>query len=142
MAPPIKEVALEWESGLRFRGGPPGVPGVLIDGDVEAAAGPMDTLLMALAGCVGADVVHILTKMRVELARCGLRLRGTRRETEPRRYVSIHLDLELAGTGLDAAKAERAVALSLEKYCSVAHSLAPDIALTHAIRIVPAGADD
>lgn len=135
MAQQIKHVVLDWEGGLRFRGGPEDVPPTLVDGDVETSAGPMDTVLIALAGCVGADTVHILTRMRVELARCRIDVRGTRREEEPRRYVAIHLTFELAGEGLDEAKAERAVALSFEKYCSVAHSLAPDIRLTHEIRM-------
>jgi putative redox protein len=42
----------------------------------------------------------------------------------------------MAGEGLDMLKAERAVNLSIEKYCSVLASLAPDIEVTHEIRLV------
>ena len=60
---------------------------------------------------------------------------GTRRDEEPRRYIAIHLRFAMDGDGLDQAKAERAVNLSLEKYCSVVSSLAPDIAISHEIVI-------
>lgn len=136
MAQEVKEVVLDWEGGLRFQGGIEGGHQLLVDGEGAAAQSPMTMLLMALAGCTGADMAHILERMRVPLARCRIRLRGTRREQEPRRYVAMHLTFELSGEGLDEAKARRAAELSLEKYCSVAHSLAPDIALSHDVRVV------
>jgi putative redox protein len=89
--------------------------------------------LLAAAGCSGSDVVSILAKMRVDLRRCEVEVRGVRRDEEPRRYVAIRFRFTLAGAGLDRAKAERAVDLSLEKYCSVIHSLAPDIAVDREI---------
>jgi putative redox protein len=71
--------------------------------------------------------------MRVALRRFVLDVTGTRRDEEPRRYIAIRFHFALAGDDLDRAKAERAVRLSLEKYCSVIHSLAPDIAISHEI---------
>src|SRR5919112_2287156 len=130
MPPETKKVTLTWQQGLRFAGGEPGRPAAAIDGDNQVAPGPMTTLLLAAAACTGADVVSILQKMRVELTELSIEVAGVRREEEPRRYVSIHLDYRLAGPGLDPAKVRRAVDLSLEKYCSVIHSLAPDIAVT------------
>ncbi|MDF3053584.1 MAG: hypothetical protein K0S19_1689, partial [Geminicoccaceae bacterium] len=56
-------------------------------------------------------------------------------EQEPRRYTAIHFDYRVSGEGLDQTKAERAVSLSVEKYCSVIHSLAPDIAITYAVTV-------
>ena len=58
-----------------------------------------------------------------------------RREQEPRRYTAIHLEYHLRGDGLDEAKARRAIDLSITKYCSVVHSLAPDIAITHGLTL-------
>lgn len=135
MAQEIKEIVIDWEGDLRFRGGLPGSHTTLVDGDSAAAMGPMAMLLTSLAGCTGADMVHILSRMRVPLARCRITAHGTRREEEPRRYVAIHLLFEVSGDGIDEAKARRAAALSLEKYCSVAHSLAPDIVVTHDVSV-------
>lgn len=95
----------------------------------------MLTLLLAAASCSGADVVAILAKMRVGLRSLVVDVEGTRRDEEPRRYVAVRFLFRMSGEKLDRAKAERAVSLSLEKYCSVIHSMAPDISIHHDIEI-------
>ena len=130
-----KRVSLRWETGLRFVGGAPEGPTTSIDGDNAAAPGPMLTLLLAAASCSGSDVVTILQKMRIELQDLRIEVAGHRREEEPRRYTAIHLDYHIAGKGLSKDKADRAVDLSVKKYCSVIHSLAPDIAITYAVTV-------
>jgi putative redox protein len=130
-----KRVSLRWEEGLRFEGGAEAGPTTRIDGDNTSAPGPMLTLLLAAASCSGSDVVLILKKMRIELRDLRIEVTGRRREQEPRRYTAIHFDYHIGGNGLDQAKADRAVSLSVEKYCSVIHSLAPDIAITYAVTL-------
>ena len=130
-----KRITLEWQDGLRFRGGEPNGPSILIDGDNAEGPGPMLTLLLAAAACTGSDVVVVLKKMRVSFSALRIEVSAVRRETEPRRYVSLHLDYSLTGTGIDPAKVRRAIDLSLEKYCSVIHSLASDIAITYALSL-------
>jgi putative redox protein len=131
-----KRVSLTWQKGLRFAGGVPDGPSTTIDGDNAVAPGPMLTLLLAAASCSGSDVVLILQKMRVQLRQLRIDVAGVRREQEPRRYTAIHFDYQIGGEGLDQAKATRAVELSIEKYCSVIHSLAPDIAITYDVALV------
>lgn len=129
---------LEWSgSGLAFRGGgtDPETPAIEIDGDGKRGPSPMLTLLLACAGCSAADVVHILGKMRVDLARLTVDVEGTRREEEPQRYTAVRFRYRLSGGRLDPAKAQRAVELSLEKYCSVVHSLAPDIDIDYEVEV-------
>jgi putative redox protein len=133
MTAEAKHITMAWQGGLVFRGGEPGGPETTVDGDNAAAPGPMLTLLLAAAACTGADVVVILQKMRVALAEVRIEASGMRREEEPRRYTGIHLEYHLKGDGLDAAKARRAVDLSITKYCSVVSSLAPDIRVTHEV---------
>jgi putative redox protein len=120
---------------MRFRavGTEPATPAIEIDGDGNSGPSPMIALLMAAGGCTGSDVVSILQKMRVQLAQVLVEIRGVRREEQPRRYVEIHYRYQISGEGLDQEKAERAVTLSLEKYCSVLHSLAPDLKVTHEV---------
>jgi putative redox protein len=130
-----KRVSVRWQEGLVFRGGEPGGPETAIDGDNALAPGPMLTLLLAAAACTGADVVLVLKKMRVSLREFRLEASGERREEEPRRYTAIHLQYHLAGEGLDEPKARRAIDLSIEKYCSVLHSLAPDIRITSGLTL-------
>jgi putative redox protein len=133
--PETKRATLTWQEDLRFVGTAPDIPAITIDGDNVAGPGPMLTLLLAAASCSGSDVVIILRKMRVELRELRIDIQGVRREQEPRRYIALHFDYRLTGQGLDETKARRAVDLSLEKYCSVVHSLAPDIAITYAISL-------
>jgi putative redox protein len=130
-----KRVSLRWEEGLRFVGGAADGPVTHVDGDNTAAPGPMLTLLLAAASCSGSDVVVILEKMRIDLQHLRIEVTGRRREQEPRRYIAIHLDYHIGGKGLTQEKAERAVNLSVDKYCSVIHSLAPDIAITYAVTL-------
>lgn len=130
-----KRASLSWQDGLRFTGGAADGPVTSIDGDNAAAPGPMLALLLAAASCSGSDVVLILQKMRVDLRELRIDVTGQRREQEPRRYVAIHFDYHIGGERLDQLKANRAVSLSVEKYCSVIHSLAPDIAITYAVTL-------
>jgi|SRR5215210_4205472 len=135
MSAETKRISVAWKEGLQFVGGEPDGPTVTIDGDNAAGPGPMLALLLAAASCTGSDVVLILQKMRVPFTDLHIEVAGVRRETEPRRYVSLHLDYRIGGSGIDPAKARRAIDLSLEKYCSVMHSLAPDIAVTYALSL-------
>lgn len=129
---PTREVSVEWQGeGLLFEGRAGERPPVVVDGDTQRAMSPIELLLLAAGACAGADVVHILAKQRVVLRRLAIALSGTRRETEPRRYLAIHYRFTVAGDGVDDAKVRRAIDLSLEKYCSVVASLAPDMQVTY-----------
>jgi putative redox protein len=130
-----KRATLVWQQDLRFTGGEGAAPAITIDGNNIAGPGPMLTLLLAAAACSGSDVVVILEKMRVRLRELRIEIAGTRREAEPRRYLAIHLDYHIKAEDVDPLKARRAIDLSLEKYCSVIHSLAPDIAITYALSL-------
>jgi len=137
--PSTRAVTLEWAGrDLKFRGEgtEPVTAEIAIDGDGETGPSPMQALLLACAGCSGADVVVILEKMRVRLTRLSIDVSGVRRDDDPKRYTSLEFRFSMSGDGLDAAKAERAVRLSLDKYCSVVHSLAPDITVGHRIDLV------
>lgn len=133
--PETKRVTLRWLDDLRFEGGESGRPATLIDADNTTAPGPMLQLLLAAAACSGADVVSILRKMQVKLESLEVAMEGDRRTEPPKRYTAIRYHWRIRGTGLDEAKARRAIDLSMEKYCSVLHSLAPDIATSYDLRL-------
>jgi len=124
-------VSLAWKAGLLFEGGRPGRPSALIDADGREAPSPMDALLLALAGCTGADVVSILAKQRADLLAFRVEVVGERREEHPKRYTTITLTYHVTAPGFAREQVLHAIELSLGKYCSVTHSLAPDIALRH-----------
>jgi putative redox protein len=135
VAHPTAEIVLRWTEQLRFEGGASGRPAILVDGNSKAATSPVELLLLAAGTCSAADVVLILQKQRVQLASLEVTVRGTRRETEPRRYTAIAFHFTVRGEGADETKARRAIDLSLEKYCSVVASLAPDIRITYDVTV-------
>ncbi len=123
-----KRVSLTWQHGMAFQGGVEGRPPIAIDAKGETGPGPMDTLLLALAGCTGSDVVSILEKMQFPVRALTIEVAGERRPEHPKRYTSIVLTYRINAPGVPEERARHAIDLSLEKYCSVTHSLAPDIA--------------
>jgi putative redox protein len=92
-------------------------------GGINFGVRPMQTLLMGLGGCSGIDIVSILKKQRLTVEGVSMKIQGEREKgKEPSLWESIHIDFELKGN-IDPDKAERACALSINKYCSVAETL-------------------
>ncbi len=125
----LRQVRLAWTGeGLAFRGGPDGGVQIGVDSDGGEGQSPMQLLLMSLAACMAIDVLVILQKSRVPLTGLEVEAVGVRAEEAPKRYLSVELKYLLEGPSEDdTSKLDRAIALSKEKYCSVLHSLDPDI---------------
>ena len=124
-------MTVRWRERLLFEGGGEGRPPILVDGDSAAATSPVELLLVAAATCTASDVVSILEKQRATLKALEVRMQGTRREEHPRRFTAIHFLFTITASHADESKARRAIDLSLEKYCSVVASLAPDTAISY-----------
>ncbi len=105
---------------------------------------PMQMLLLGLGGCTMYDVVNILQKQRQPLADLQIEIDGQRSEEGARPWQTIHLHYIAIGNGLDAAKVERAIDLSVEKYCGAHATLAGVATITHdyEIREAKAGIRD
>lgn len=89
-------------------------------GGENTGPGPKKLLLAALAGCTAMDVVSILSKMKEDLQELKIKVIAEEVADEtPKIYKSFHLVYMVKGN-IDKAKVEKAVALSMEKYCSVA----------------------
>jgi putative redox protein len=116
-------VVATWRGAQRFDAGRPDGPVARIDGTGETGPSPVDTLLCALATCVSADVVGILEKRRTPPDAYDVAVVGTRVETVPRRLERVLLRFRIAGGGIEREHAERAIDLSITKYCSVRDSL-------------------
>ncbi len=100
-----------------------------IGGD-ESGFRPMELVLAALATCSGIDAVNILKKSRVPFTSIDIDVDGDRKDAIPAPFTKITVTFRIHGQGIDRAKAEKAVSLSLEKYCSVSASLDPGISIT------------
>lgn len=128
-------IELVWRGDERFDAVTPSGVELAIDGSRETGVSPVEALAVALASCMGVDVVDILKKGREDLTGCRIRVDGDRRDTPPRRYTALRLEIELTGWSLNRTKAERAVQLSRDTYCSVWSSMAPDIELRVDLRL-------
>jgi putative redox protein len=132
----VKAITATWQGrSMVFAAEAEGKPPVVVDGETDEGPSPMDTLLIALAGCTGSDVVNILRKKRLDLQGLRIDVVGQRRREEPRRYTAITLRYAVTAPGATEAAVRQAIDLSLEKYCSVTHSLAPDIAIGYELAL-------
>lgn len=121
-------VEVRWEEGLRFEGAGRGGQPVTLDSAAAAGPSPMEAMLMGLAGCMGVDVVDILAKMRIPPSALEVRVEGDRRAEPPRRLTAVRMVFRVDGVAPDdRPKLRRAVDLSRDTYCSVLHSLRPDL---------------
>ena len=98
---------------------------------------PKPLMLAALAGCTGMDVVSILRKMRQDLDYFNVRVEGDTEDQHPNPFVKMHIIYEFRGKDLDMGKIEKAISLSMERYCGVsAVYRKAQVELTHEIRIL------
>jgi putative redox protein len=84
---------------------------------------PMQLILSALGSCSAIDMASILKKQRQTIEQFKIKVEGERVQDEiPSLWKSVRISFELHGN-IDKEKAEKAGALSIEKYCSVAETL-------------------
>ena len=84
---------------------------------------PMQMLIMGLGGCSAIDIVMILKKQRQVITDFSISIDGEREVgKEPSLWKDIQIHFKLKGQ-IELEKAQRAVSLSVDKYCSVAKTL-------------------
>lgn len=84
---------------------------------------PMQMLLMGLGGCSAIDIVMILKKQKQQIDYFEISIDGEREEEkEPALWKTVVVHFKMKGQ-IDKEKAERAVQLSMDKYCSVSKTL-------------------
>lgn len=97
---------------------------VITDASPEVGGGnsafrPMQLLLAGLGSCSSIDVIHIMNKQRQPLRDIQIKVTGDREQGKvPSLFTKIHVHFDFYGD-VDPEKAEQAVRLSMEKYCSV-----------------------
>ncbi len=84
---------------------------------------PMQLMIFSFGGCTAADVLSILRKMRQEVTGLRLDIEADRfQQPLPNPWEKIHVVYTISGQ-VERQKAERAVTLSIEKYCSASETL-------------------
>lgn len=131
------QARVKWVEGMTFLGESASGHQILMDGNAgDKAPSPMEMVLMSAGGCSAIDVVSILQKGRLDVRDCEVKLTTERREEAPRLFTHINLHFVVTGKGLTDKAVERAVALSAEKYCSVALMLGQAVNITHSFETI------
>lgn len=94
---------------------------------------PMEIVLMAVAGCSGIDMVSILKKQRQEITKFSAEVTGERIEVDEAKPFKTILVKFFVDGNIDPKKAERAAALSFEKYCSVSKTMEPNVTVNYEV---------
>jgi len=102
---------------------------------------PMELVLIGMGGCSAWDVVHILEKGREAVEGCTVELETERATDDPKVFTQVHMHFVLRGRALDPRKVERAISLSVEKYCSASAMLSKTATITHEFEVVDTLAD-
>jgi putative redox protein len=84
---------------------------------------PTELLLSATAACSAVDVIQILRKKKKTIDGLQVVAEGTRREQHPRHFTDILLTFKLSSPDTSIEELEKVVALSVDKYCSVAATI-------------------
>jgi putative redox protein len=90
------------------------------------------------------DVLHILRKQRQPIEHLSIRVLGTRADAVPAPFKRIELAFHARAAHaavIDDHKLQRAVQLAVEKYCSVAATLDPQVLVTWTAQLESAGSD-
>jgi putative redox protein len=130
-------IEVVWTEGEVFRGGRPGMPEMTVDGKAVAGPSPVDALLVALASCSAIDVLEILAKRRTPATAASVSVEFSRAPTPPRRIMDATLNFHVS-VDSDVHHVERAIELSIRKYCSVSGTFAPDTKIGWTARVTPA----
>jgi putative redox protein len=96
---------------------------------------PMELVLIGMGGCAAFDVVHILEKGREVIEDVAVELEAERAQQDPKVFTRIHMHFAVKGQGISEKKVERAINLSVEKYCSASAMIAKTATITHGFEI-------
>lgn len=105
-------------------------------GGSDAGIRPKELLMLSLGGCTGSDVASILGKKKIELDGFEMNISADVAEEHPQVFTKMHLEYVFYGKNLPEKDIERAIELSLTKYCSVTAMLQKAMPIEHSYKIV------
>lgn len=134
-----KTTMVRWAGGMAFEAATESGHTITLDsrpdlGGQNRGPRPSELVLAGLGGCTGIDVVSILGKMRQSLTRLEVEVTGQERSDYPQSFEVINVRYHLWGD-LDGDRVDRAIRLSRDRYCVVAHLVGGRARLNYAFRI-------
>jgi len=133
------KIQTEWLGRMAFNskviGGEITLDAAIDVGGKDKGVRPKSLMLSALSGCTGMDVASLMKKMRTEesVSKFTIDVEGNLTEEHPKIYNKIHVIYTFEGKEMDQAKLEKAVTLSVERYCGVFEMFRQFSAISHEI---------
>ncbi|MCW4053270.1 MAG: OsmC family protein [Candidatus Bathyarchaeota archaeon] len=134
-------IKVKWIDGMRFVATDNLGHSIVMDTSAQSGGegsgfSPMQLLLIALGGCTGMDIIHIMRKQRQQVNDLEILVSGKRVEDPPQVYSNIHVEYKIEGEDIKESAVQRAIQLSEDKYCSVGATLRTkaDITSSHLIK--------
>jgi putative redox protein len=120
----MSDTQVTWVDGMQFVAESAG-HAIVVDGGPgfgrDTGMPPMQLLLLGAAGCSAMDVVHILkNRMRRSLTGLRIEVKSEQAAEHPKAYTRIELKYLVKGRGLREKDVQRAIELSMTKFCSAA----------------------
>ncbi|WP_341216141.1 OsmC family protein [uncultured Wocania sp.] len=118
------QVTTKWLGNMRFESTNPSGHNLFIDAGEENGGNsegyrPKALMLSGLAGCSGLDVASLIKKMKLEVDDFKIDIDANLTEEHPKYYDKVDMHFHFYGSDLDEKKLQKAVNLSIEKYCGV-----------------------
>ena len=105
-------------------------------GGSDAGIRPKELLMLSLGGCTGSDVASILGKKKIKLKGFEMNISADVADEHPQVFTKMHLEYVFYGKNLPEKDIERAIDLSLTKYCSVTAMLQKAMPIEHSYKII------
>ena len=120
----VNHISTKWLGNMAFESNNPSGHNLKIDiakedGGDSSGMRPKALMLSSLAGCSGLDVASLIKKMKLEVADFSIETIANLTDEHPKFYDSVVMEYHFYGSNLNEEKLQRAVDLSIEKYCGV-----------------------
>lgn len=117
-------ITTKWIGNMAFESNNPSGQNLTIDaGPEDGGEGkgyrPKALMLSGLAGCSGLDIAMLIKKMKLDVDAFSIETIANLTDEHPRFYDSVIVEYHFKGSNLEEKKLQRAVDLSVEKYCGV-----------------------
>ena len=134
------ETKITWNKKLSFTG--INEDGFTVPLDAEPSVGgeengfePMELIAIGLAGCTAMDTISILQKKRQAITDVEIQVTGHQPDDYPKPYHTVEVKYIVKGGDIDPQAVERAIELSVAKYCIVSQTLQQEVALKTSFEI-------
>lgn len=136
----VRSAYIKQVKGITFAGKTDSNHWVTMDGPEnfggsDAGIRPKELLLLGLGGCTGSDVVSILDKKRVNVEDFEINIQADMTEEHPQVFTKMNIEYVFYGKDINPKDVERAIELSLTRYCGVTAMFQKAMEITHTYRI-------